>query len=79
MEGRETDPDRLKCQEVQDPVAERGVQAQLDQLSNEVLKNDYVQCGTDVHSIHTYVSLLSKLMRVRCTVVAMVSSIERVG
>lgn len=39
---------------MQDPVAEGGV---LAQLSIQVLRNDYVECGTEVYNIHTYVSV----------------------
>lgn len=44
--GVPSNPDgqRSLSHEVQDPVAERGVQAQHAQLSKQMLRNDSVEC-----------------------------------
>ncbi len=70
------DPYCLKSpgQKVQQPVAQRHVEPQLDQFMNELLRDAELK---SMNSNLTYMSFLSRCVRVGWRAVAMASSVER--
>ncbi len=69
---------RSPGQKVQQPVAQRRIEPQLYQFMDELLRDDCVECWTEVYEQQSDIrSVLSRCVRAGWRAVAMASSVER--